>query len=45
MSHLYLVILVMLLPGTAQDTEDTWQTDPVLTVVMEMGFFFFLPGL
>lgn len=43
MFHLYLqVILVMLLPGTAQDTEDTWQTDPVLTVLMEMGF---LPGL
>lgn len=40
MSHLYLqVILVMLLPGTVQDTEDTWQTDPVLVVAMEMGFY------
>lgn len=28
----------MLLPGTVQDTEDTWQTDPVLVVAMEMGF-------
>lgn len=29
----------MLLPGTVQDTEDTWETNPVLTVVMEMSFY------
>lgn len=29
----------MLLPGTVQDIEDTWQTDPVLMVALEMSFY------